>query len=732
MTFLIKKFFFTMALIVFAIGFHFSGIAQDKKLTFSQVYMYAQPRLLQRLPVLEGWLDDDHYIQVKNEDGKSYLMKVDASSGKEKIIANFSNIGKILCEGFDASEYEDVTSDFKNFLFSKDDDLYYYSLEENDMKRLTEDEDIENNPSLSPNGKKTAFTKNHNLFVVDNETGTVTQLTFDGTDVIYNGWLSWVYMEEILGRATGHKAYWWAPNNEMIAFLHTDDSPVPVFPLVSYDNLHCKVEWERYPKSGDPNPDVKLGIVHLNDGRIVWVKEDETIDQYTAWPSWTKDNQQLFYQVLNRGQDTLQILSANPITGDNKLIYTETQPTWVEFFEDIYIFKNGSGFLLRSDIDGWRHLYYYDMNGKLIKRLTSSDWDVREIKLVNEKDGIVYFEGFINNSTENHLYSVELDGSNLKQISVETGWHSVTLSPEGSYYYDTFSNIYMPEVLDLFDDDGDLVREIGNGKTTFYDQYKLGTTELFNVTTADGIELPAKWVLPPNFNPKKKYPVIFSIYGGPGTQDVKNDFYPYLNSYFIASKDIIYFVVDHRGSAHFGKKGVAKMYLNLGKWEMNDYIEAVKWLKQIPFVDSTRIGIMGGSYGGYIAAMALTYGSDYFTHGIDGSGVTDWRLYDDVYTERYMDKPEEDPEGYEFGSVMTHADKYKGHLLITHGMLDDNVHEQNAFQLVNLFTDLDKDFELMLYPNSRHGVRFPKFIHEQRNSWNFWFRQFFGKEFEMD
>ncbi|MGB5893601.1 MAG: prolyl oligopeptidase family serine peptidase [Ignavibacteriaceae bacterium] len=236
-------------------------------------------------------------------------------------------------------------------------------------------------------------------------------------------------------------------------------------------------------------------------------------------------------------------------------------------------------------------------------------------------------------------------------------------------------------------------------------------------------------MLPPDFDETQKYPVIFSVYGGPGVKDVTNDFYGFLNRFFIAQNGIIYFTVDHRGSSHFGKKGTSLMHRNLGKWEMNDYIEAVKWLRELPFVDETRIGIEGGSYGGYIAALALTLGADYFTHGVAAYAGTAWELYDNVYTERFMGKPNENPEGYKFGSVMTHAEKYKGHLLITHGMMDDNVHVQNALQLVNKLTDLDKDFELMLYPNSRYGVRFPKWIHAQRNQWNFWYSHFFGKEF---
>lgn len=724
-----KKLFFIIATLLLATGIHSIGFAQDKKLTFDQVYLIGQPRLLQRLPSLKGWLDENHYLQLKREEGNVYLIKVNAETGKEEIYVNYTEINENIEEGWDASSSTEVTDDYKYFLFSEDNDLYYYSVDEKVFKKLTNDETKENNPTLSPDGKYVAFTKEHNLFVVDTESGEVTQLTFDGTDDIYNGWASWVYMEEILGRSTRHKAYWWSPNSEIIAFLHTDDSPVPKFPIFSSKGVHGKLKWEHYPKAGDPNANVKLGIVNLKNKNIVWVEEDETVDQYTAWPFWTSDSKELFYQVLNRGQDTLQILSADPNTGKSKEIYLETQTTWVEFFEDIYIFEDGSGFLLRSDKDGWRHLYYYDMDGKLINRITEGDWTVDKIKYIDEDNSVIYFEGSVHNSLENHLYKVKFDGTDFEQLTKPSWTHNITISPHGKYYYDTYSNISEPAKLELFNGDGESIKLIGDRKTEIFNDYNLGITELFTITTSDGVELPAKWVLPPDFDKTKKYPVIFSVYGGPGVKDVKNNFSSNLSRYFIAQNEIIYFVIDHRGSAHFGKKGTSLMHRNLGKWEMHDYIEAVKWLKEQPFIDSTRIGINGGSYGGYVTCLALTYGADYFTHGIAEYSGTDWRLYDNVYTERFMDTPEENPDGYKFGSVMTHAEKYKGHLLITHGMMDDNVHVQNALQLVDKLTDLDKDFELMLYPSSRHGVRFPKWIHAQRNKWNFWYRYFFGKEF---
>ena len=729
MSFNSKKLSLTVILTLLSISIHLVGFAQDKKLTFTQVYLFGQPRILDRLPSLKGWFDENHYLQTKKENDKTFIMKVNAYSGEEDIYVDYAVINENLKNGLDASKSVDVTNDYNDFLFTKDNDLYYYSVPRNEFKRLTQDEAKENNPTLSPNGKKVVFTKGHNLFVVDIESGEVTQLTFDGADDIYNGWASWVYMEEILGRSTRHKAYWWSPNSEMIAFLHTDDSPVPKFPIFNSEGVHGKLEWEHYPKAGDPNANVKLGIVHLKNNNIVWVQEDETVDQYTAWTFWTPDSKELFYQLLNRGQDTVQILSADLSTGKNKAIYTETQTSWVEFFKDIYIFKNGSGFILRSDRDGWRHLYYYDMNGKLINRITEGDWAVDEIKYIDSEKSVIYFEGSVHNSLETHLYKVKYDGTDFEQLT-KSGWtHNTTISPRGKYFYDSYSNINQPPKLELFNSDGQTVRVISDSKTKIFDEYNLGTTELFSLPTEDGIELPAKWVLPPDFDKAKKYPVIFSVYGGPGVKDVKNNYSAHFNRYFIAQNEIIYFVIDHRGSAHFGKKGTSLMHRNLGKWEMHDYIEAVKWLKKQPFVDSTRVGITGGSYGGYVTCLALTYGADYFTHGIAEYSGTDWRLYDNIYTERYMDTPDENHDGYEFGSAMTHVEKYKGHLLITHGMLDDNVHVQNALQLVDKLTDLDKDFELMLYPSSGHGVRFPKWNHAKRNAWNFWYRHFFGKEF---
>ena len=721
---------FNLCFFVFLILMFTESTSQSKKLTFNQVYLFSEPRLLNQLPRNIVWFDDENYLQQKMVDGSNAIVKVNAKTGNEEVFLKYSDYDDVLLE-YELTLDDNIlkTDDYKGFILKKDNDFYFFSLIKKEVKRLTTDNSEKVNPVLSPDGKKLAYTKNRDLYYVDIETAKEIRLTFDASETVYNGWASWVYYEEILGRSSNYRAFWWSPNSQMIAFLRTDDSPVPKFPLYRADGVHGELEWEHYPKAGDPNPDVKLGIAHLSDNKIIWVEEDETADQYTAWPFWTPDSKELFYQVLNRGQDHLQILAANPYTGKNRLVYEEKQPSFVEFFEDIYIFNDGSGFILRSDKDGFRHLYYYDMNGKLKSQLTNGAWTVTEINLVDEKNKKVYFEGNKDNSLDNYLFVVNLDGSNLTKLTKASATHDTKVSKNGSYFIDTYSSLNDPGRMELFNSKGESIRVIAERKTNLMDEYQFGKSEIFKIKTSDGIELPAMWVLPPDFDPNKKYPVLFSVYGGPGVKDVKNAFSAFLDRYFLSQNGIIYFVVDHRGSMHFGKKGLAMMHRNLGKWEMNDYIEAVKYLRTLPFVDSSKIGITGGSYGGYVTCMALTYGADYFTHGIADFSVTDWHLYDNVYTERYMDKPEENPEGYKFGSALTHADKYKGYLLITHGTLDDNVHMQNTIQLVDKFTNLDKDFELMLYPNERHGIGFPKWKHERREYVQFWFKNFLDRDF---
>jgi len=701
--------------------------APPKKITYEQAYLNKEPRLLK--PLTAGsWLDDTSYL-LRERDEKlktTRLMKVAAATGEKTLFLDYDGLQKILPQGVVAAAAAEVSPDYSRFIYSHQNDLYLYIRKTQTLRRLTATPEEEKNPRLSPDSKSLAYTRANNLYAFDLDSGLEYQITADGSETVYNGWASWVYFEEILGRGSRYAAFWWSPDSRKIAFLRFDDSPVPIFPIFRSTGVHGELENQRYPKSGDPNPKVKLGIVALPDNKVVWADFDENADHYVAWPFWLPASDRLAVQWMNRGQDNIKIFSVDPKTGGKEEILDEKQAAWVEFFEDLYFFKDGSGFLLRSDVDGWRHLYAYDLKGKLRARLTEGSWQVAGISLVDEKNKWVYFSANKERSTETGLYRVRFDGQGLEHLSKEPGSHFCQVSPGASYFLDMSTSVEHPSRQDLFRSDGTRVRNVDSSESPTLKEYALAKKELFTIPTEDGYSLPAYWILPPDFDESKKYPVVFTVYGGPGAPTVSNS-YPPVPWLYLAQEGIIVLSVDHRGSGHFGKKGAALMHRSLGKWEMDDLSQAVKWLRQKPFVDAAKIGITGGSYGGYTTCLALTYGADYFTHGIASSSVTDWKLYDSVYTERYMDTPAENKEGYEFGSVMTHAKNLKGVLFLEHGDMDDNVHMQNTVQLIDALMEQDKNFEYMIFPNQRHGFGGKKRENASRRHVDFWFKHLLGR-----
>ena len=351
-------------------------------------------------------------------------------------------------------------------------------------------------------------------------------------------------------------------------------------------------------------------------------------------------------------------------------------------------------------------------------KITDVDWRVLEVIFIDENKGNIYFYGTGENPVDRHLFVAKLDGTGITQLTKRSGWHSVNVSPAASYFYDRYSSLEDPGGAFLAKTNGLRIRDL-DIKPEDTNANAGVKVEQFQISTPDGFQLPGYWIMPKGFSEDRSYPVVFSVYGGPDAGSVRNRYRSYAGDFFV-NNGIIRVVMDHRASGKFGKKGMDYMHRSLGKWEIDDLIEGVKWLRQKPYIDAAKIGITGGSYGGYLTTMALTYGADYFTHGVSLFPVTDWLLYDNVYTERYMDKPSENPEGYAFGSAITHADKLKGSLLIVHGMMDDNVHMQNTMQLVSKLQDLNKDFEMMVYPGERHGWGGPKRNHLSNLTNNFW------------
>ena len=683
-----------------------------------------------------GWTDDTHYIfQTLDSDKKPVSLLVDIKTGKSSPYVSARSVREILTESLPKGNsigFNDIISpDGKSLVIIKDNDLFYFKTGETAIRRLTNDRLQEVNTRFSPDGSKLAYTKNKDLYVYDIQNTREIRLTNDASDRIYNGYCAWVYMEEILERSSRYAAFWWSPDGKKLAYLRTDETEVPVFTLNRLDEadgIHGTLEVVPYPKPGDPNPKVKMGIADISSGKTTWVKTDYKTDQYIAWPFWTPDSKKLMVQVLNRDQNDMQFILADPETGDFTGIYNEKSKTWVEFFEDLYIFKNGTGFILRSYKSGWENLCYYAWDGRLISQLTNNEWNVNSIERVDEDSKVVYFYGTGSESTDQHYYRVGLDGKNMLRITNGPGTHNVNASPKGSYFIDTWNNITSSGSIIAYDKKGKQLNIIHTFEQPSYDPSKNSKSEFIKIPTSDGLfSMPAIITYPLNFDPSKKYPVVFTIYGGPASKNVSNRWQGG-NPNWYAENGIVTFTVDHRGSGQFGKRGLDYIYRCLGKWEILDYEDGVRWLREKQFVDPSRIGITGTSYGGYMTCLALTKGADYWTHGFAGSSVTDWRLYDDVYTERYMDTPADNPEGYKEGSCITFVQDYRGMLYLNHGDIDDNVHMQNSIQLISNMEDEGKTFQFMLYPDNRHGISGIKAGHSVKERNNFWLSSFFGKQ----
>jgi dipeptidyl-peptidase-4 len=357
--------------------------------------------------------------------------------------------------------------------------------------------------------------------------------------------------------------------------------------------------------------------------------------------------------------------------------------------------------------------------------ITSGKWSVSRIEFVDDKKGLAFFSADKEDSTRIDLYRASLHGGPLQHLTRLAGSHQVAFSRAGSYFLDRFSSQHQPPLLELCNRAGRVLRRLGESVTPVLRRVALGKVEIFKIPAGDGLKLPAVWYLPPDFKAEKRYPVVFSIYGGPGHRSVIDAFPSRLIDYFLAQQGIIVLKIDHRGSGHFGKQGMEAMYRCLGKWEIADFSSAASYLRTLPFIDGNLIGITGGSYGGYVAALAMAAAPDSFACGIANSAVSDWSLYDSVYTERYMDLPTENPEGYRQASVLSHVATYRGGMRLTHGSMDDNVHMQNTLQLLNAILDSAKSAEFMVYPGERHGVRGIKAVEFEKAAIDFWKRKLF-------
>lgn len=700
------------------------AFAQDKLLTIDDIYDPAKRVNFSGTPSNPRWLKDGvHYIVVsKDRNASPRLLKVHAVSGTsqpfydaakmEAALNALSGISKEVAKRLANQTSYQMNPEEKAVLLNHANDLFYYEFGGDRATRLTNSPEEEVGEGFSPDGRMISFVRHNNLYVEDIATERERALTRDGSAKILNGRLDWVYQEELYGRGN-FGAYWWSPDSTRIAFLRIDEHPVPDFTVVDHIPYEQKVEVTPYPKVGDPNPIVKLGIANAAGGDVRWV------DTYRYQPEdflivrvgWTPDGKKVVYQAQNREQTFLDLNFAGADDGKTTTAFRETSKAWVEVIDDGLRWLKDGSFLWLSDRNGWRHIYHYGADGKLVKQVTSGDWDVRSLDNTDEGKGIAYFTGTEHSFIANHQYSIKLDGSGMTRVTSTEGNHRASFSANSSYFIDNWSDINTPAQVRLYEATGKLVRVIDENKVDALKQYKLGKPEFLNVKTRDGFTMEAMMIKPPDFDPSKKYPVWSYTYGGPQAPQVRNAFggSRYMWHQMLAQKGYIIWMCDNRTASNKGVKSAWPMYRNAGEWELRDLEEGFTWLKSQPYVDGSRIGLWGWSYGGYMTSYALTH-STTFKIGIAGGSVTDWRNYDTIYTERYMQTPQNNLEGYKKTAPLHAAKDLHGKLLLIHGAIDDNVHVSNTIQFLYELQKAGKQVEFMIYPKSRHGVTDPLLV----------------------
>ncbi|MFH2004342.1 MAG: DPP IV N-terminal domain-containing protein, partial [Bacteroidota bacterium] len=676
------------------------------------------------------WLDGGKaflYLETDTAKKQTDIWKYDVKTGKREL---FVDAGKLVLSDTDKAFR------IQNYLLSPDEqgilftgvlparavksggNFFLYDIKQNKFRQLTDTDKEQLNVKFSLDGKKIGFVRDNNIFVLDVETGIEKQLTTDGENHILNGRFDWVYEEEwsIID------GWQWSPDGKSIAYWQLDERRVPEYPLTDYTQTHPKSEQMRYPKAGDPNSIVRIGVVSLETMLTRWMDIGSDDDIYIPRIKWTKQPNQLCIFRVNRLQNKLDLLYANTPTGETRISLTEESDSWVEIEDASLNFLSDGGFIISSEKDGFMHLYRYDRNGKQINQVTKGEWEVKRVLGLDEKNEIIYFTANEKSPLERHLYSIKLNGSKLTRISREEGTHNINISPDYSVYLDTYSNKSMLPKINLHTVGGKLIRQVEENRVPAYDEYRLSQREFFKFNTIDGVELNGWMMKPVDFSaedgstrrvesltsggdPTKKYPVLMYVYGGPGSQTVLNEWDRNILWYtLLTQKGYIIVSVDGRGTGGRGKAFKSITYKNLGKWETTDQIEGAKYLASLPYVDVSRIGIWGWSYGGYMACMSILLGADVFKTAVSVAPVTDWKFYDTIYTERFMQTPELNPDGYRDGASTTHASKLKGNLLIIHGTADDNVHWQNTIALVSELQKHNKQFQTAFYPGGTHGV----------------------------
>ncbi len=693
--------------------FFISGaVAQEyEKLTLADVWASGKffPRGVQSMYPMN---DGTHYTVLESGKINKYSYK---KKGEPETILSENQLVLNQQEGhIEIEDYSFNADESKILITTKQEPIYRHSTQgyfyiwdrKEEMLRPLSDKSKgkQRLAEFSPDGKHIAFVRNNNLFMVNWETGKETQVTSEGEkNKIIFGTTDWVYEEEF----GFTKGFHWSAEGNYLAFYRFDESAVKLYQMTLWEDELYPVEYKfKYPKAGEDNSLVSIHVYDLKKKETRTMDVGQETDQYIPRIKWTKTDDQLAIQRLNRLQNNLDILFADAKNGSSKVVYQEENPYYIDI-DDHWTFLEGNKFIMTSEKDGYNHIYMVDPDGENIQ-ITDGSWVVTDVLGVDQEDDWIYYMSTQTSPLERNLYKIKPDGTKKKRITKKDGTHSVEFSGDFSYFLDTWSTANRPPVYAIYKENGKLVEVFQDNQRVVdnMEAYNFSGVEFIEVPTEDDILLNGFMIKPPDFNPDKRYPLLMFVYGGPGSQEAANTwgYFNYIWFEYMAQQGYIIAGVDNRGTGYRGQEFKKATYLELGKIETIDQINAAKHLGAMPYIDRQRIGIFGWSYGGYMTLLALTKGNEYFKAGVSVAPVTNWRYYDNIYTERFMRTPQENGTNYDANSPLSHISKLKGDLLLVHGSADDNVHVQNSMMLVREMVKRNIDFDMMIYPNKNHGI----------------------------
>jgi len=660
-----------------------------------------------------------HYTELESEgEGKpSKLVKYELKTGKKIAVLLSSEDVKLGDAKISIDDYM-FSPDESKVIFTNASKAIYrrsamasnyvYDLKTKKTVALSEAKDNAGQmfPTFAPVGNKVAYVRDNNLFIKDLDANKEIEVTTDGLDnKIKNGWADWVYEEEF----SKADMFCWNADGSKLAWVRFDESRVKEYSFDTYNNnLYPDKVTFKYPKAGEDNSIVSVKIYDLATAKTITCDIGSETDIYIPRIQWTTDKNTLSIQRMNRLQNKLELMFADATAGSTKVVLTEEAKTYIDITDDLTFLPGNKGFIWSSEADNFNHLYLYDINGKLINQITKGSWDVIAFKGYDEKLNTLYYVSTELGAANRDIYSIKADGSGKKRLSTADGTSDADFSTGLKYYVSTWSNANTPPVYELHSADGKLVKVLEDNKElkTKMKDYTLSTKEFFKFKTSEGVELDGWMMKPTNFDASKKYPVYMFAYNGPGSNECNNawEAFDYWWHQLLCQEGYMVVCVDGRGTLGKGREFKHSTYLQLGKLETIDQIEVAKYVGGLPYVDKSRIGFQGWSFGGYMASLLISKGADYFKMAIAVAPVTNWKFYDNIYTERFLRKPQDNKSGYEDNSPVNFTKKIKGKFMLVHGSGDDNVHYQNSMELAAALVRNNIPFEFMTYPNKNHGI----------------------------